>query len=169
MQRDQVERFFTLYQAEIHLFLSRRLANPDLATDLTQETFARLLGVDPGETIENVRAYLYRTAHRLAIDHRRKQQRQRTVSLPDETLGSLPDRGPDSEARVADRETLACLVHALEELPPLTRRIFQLTRVEGLSYAETARRLAVSESSVQKHLARALRHAAERLRGAGAR
>lgn len=165
MQRDQVERLFLRYRGEIHLFLSRRLANPELAGDLTQETFARLLGADAAETIGNVRAWLYRTAHRLAIDHGRKQRRQRTCSLPDEALGALRDEAPSSETRAADRQALRALQVALDELPELTREVFRLARVEGFSYAETAQRLAISESSVQKHLARALRHAVARVRG----
>lgn len=168
LQRDQVEELFLRYRGEIHLFLARRLANPDLARDLTQETFARLLGAEAAETVGNVRAWLYRTAHHLAVDHRRKQLRQQTVSLPGDALSGYRDELPSSETRAADREALLLLQRALAELPELTREIFRLTRIEGLSYAETARQLSVSESSVQKHLARALRHAAARLRdGAG--
>lgn len=44
----------------------------------------------------------------------------------------------------------------VEGLPPRTREIFRLNRIEGLSYADVARRLDISESSVQKHLAKAL-------------
>ena len=168
MHRDQVELLFTRHQAEIRLFLSRRLPNPELAMDLTQETFARLLGADPGETIENVRAFLYRTAQRLAIDHHRKQRRQQTDCVPDEVLLGIGDQEPSSEARIADRQALAILQQALAELPELTQEIFRLTRIEGLSYAQTAQRLSVSESSVQKHLAKALRHAVQRLRDEGA-
>ncbi|MCO2365481.1 RNA polymerase subunit sigma-70 [Pseudomonas aeruginosa] len=49
------------------------------------------------------------------------------------------------------------------ELPPRTREIFRLNRLEGLTHAEVARRLEISDSSVQKHLARALAHVMQAL------
>ncbi|WP_244294864.1 MULTISPECIES: RNA polymerase sigma factor [Paracoccus] len=48
--------------------------------------------------------------------------------------------------------------------PDKTRRIFVLHRIRGLSYREVAQHMALSESSVQKHLARALFEVTCRLR-----
>ncbi len=60
-------------------------------------------------------------------------------------------------------DALARLREIVAELPPRTREIFRLNRLEGLTHAEVARRLEISDSSVQKHLARALAHVMQAL------
>lgn len=56
------------------------------------------------------------------------------------------------------------LKQALAELPERTQQIFRLNRVEGMTHAQVARHLEISDSSVQKHLAKALAHVMQRLR-----
>ena len=47
----------------------------------------------------------------------------------------------------------------MSELPLRTQQIFRLNRIDGMTYVEVAHRLGISESTVQKHLARAVAHA----------
>ena len=49
------------------------------------------------------------------------------------------------------------------ELPERTRNVFLLARLENMRQAEIARRLGVSVSGVEKHLARAIAHLSQRL------
>ena len=60
------------------------------------------------------------------------------------------------------RQVLLMLSEELEEKP---RRAFLLARLEGLSYADIAAELQVSESSVKQYLAKALAHCHGRLYG----
>lgn len=62
-----------------------------------------------------------------------------------------------------DRERLKVFLRALAGLPDKTQQIFVLHRINGLSYREVARHMDLSESSVQKHLARALFEITRRL------
>lgn len=55
------------------------------------------------------------------------------------------------------------LLQAVAELPERTREIFRLNRLEGLTHAEVARQLGISDSSVQKHLSKALAYVMQRL------
>jgi RNA polymerase sigma-70 factor (ECF subfamily) len=48
-------------------------------------------------------------------------------------------------------------MEAVEELPPKTRRAFELHKLEGLSQAEAAARLGVSRKTVENQLAAALK------------
>jgi RNA polymerase sigma factor (sigma-70 family) len=45
----------------------------------------------------------------------------------------------------------------VETLPPQTQRVFRMHKLEGLSHAETAARLGVSKSAVEKHMITALK------------
>lgn len=156
---------FLAYSHELQVFLTRKLGCPQTAADLVQETLLRVATQPDSTMIENPRAYLYRTAQNLAIDHFRKEERRDTHSMDTEQLLEVPDESPLPEEVVASRQRLQFLLQAIAELPPLTQRIFTLNRIEGFGYAEVARMLDVSESTVQKHLAKALCHAMQSLKG----
>jgi len=85
--------------------------------------------------------------------------------LADEGWSSLPDERPSPEREVRGRDDLATVQAALLELPERSRQVFRAVRIDGLTYQAAARRLGISESSVQKHLARALLHVMKRLGG----
>ncbi|MFZ1988715.1 MAG: sigma-70 family RNA polymerase sigma factor, partial [Alphaproteobacteria bacterium] len=61
------------------------------------------------------------------------------------------------------RQRLARLKSALKELPERTRVAFAFHKFDGMSHAETARRLGISVSAVEKHISAALKHLLRRL------
>jgi RNA polymerase sigma-70 factor (ECF subfamily) len=65
---------------------------------------------------------------------------------------------PSPEAGLEAKQALSALDEALCQLSPKCRDIFIMRRVEGLSNEEIARQHGISVNSVEKHIARALRH-----------
>jgi RNA polymerase sigma-70 factor (family 1) len=61
---------------------------------------------------------------------------------------------PDQTLRLKHAE--ASILEAVQNLPPRQQQIFRLTRMEGLSHEEIARRLGVSKETVSNHATRAL-------------
>lgn len=162
-----IKRLFLAHGRDLQNYLTRRLRDAETAADLTQETFLRLAESgcgDGGAAILHQRSYLYRMAHNLAVDHLRQKGRERTEPTAGDVLDEVMDDCPSPERRAAGRAELRRVRDALDELPERTRQIFTLVRVEGLTYAEAARHLGISDSSVQKHLAKALKHVMQRLR-----
>ena len=110
------------------------------AEDVTQQVFARLMTAlasyeDRGAPFAS---WLLRIAHNQAIDHLRR----RTVSADD-----LADRleAPDERR---SRELASALRDALEELPPVQRKVIVMRHVGGMSPGEIADRLDRSEDAV---------------------
>ena len=168
MASQDIKRLFLAHRRELQAYLTRLLRSPDRAADLTQETFLRFAeysGANPSAVITHERSYLYRTAHNLAVDHIRRESRERTDAVPDDELVEVVDETPSPERAVGGRSDLELVRSAVQELPERTRRIFVLARIEGLTYHDVAERLRISESSVQKHLAKATKHVMQRLRG----
>ena len=161
------KRLFLAHRRELHAYLTRKLGDADTAADLTQETFLRFaehVGGGSPTAITHERSYLYRMAHNLAVDYLRRKDREKAVAVSDDGSIDIPDERPSPERAVGSRNELAVVRAAMLELPERTRQIFVLARIEGLTYREVAERLRISDSSVQKHLARATKHVMQRLR-----
>jgi len=166
-----IKTLFLSHQRELQIYLTRLLRDADIAVDLTQETFLRVTEhtrQNKSNDVTHVRSYLYRVAHNLAVDHVRAQKRNPVNSADDSNLGTIPHNAPSPEQIVGDQSELDFVRRALDELPEKTRNIFVLVRVEGLTYHQAAERLGISDSSVQKHIARAIAHVMARLGKKGA-
>ncbi len=137
-------------------WLSRRSAG--LAVDdVIQETYAILAARESVEDIRHTRAYLFQVA-RSVVAH--QVRRSRVVSIQAaEDLDSLgvADEGATPEQVTIDRDELRHLAQAIAAMPAQTRQAFTLRRVHGLSQREIAARMRLSESTVEKHIARGLK------------
>ncbi len=164
MSGKDIKRLFLAHRREIQAFLTRKLRSPDLAADLTQETFIRYAQQSGSGAVIEERSYLFRTANNLAIDHIRMERRRQTTATPHESLAEHPEDAPGIDRAYEAKQELAQLQAIIGELPLLTRQCFLLVRAEGMTYSEAADLLEVSPSTVQKHLSRAVRHVMQRLK-----
>jgi RNA polymerase sigma-70 factor (ECF subfamily) len=92
-------------------------------------------------------ARVRRRGRRLEIEHLRDGE--------DDAIESLPARGPTPEKQALDRELAHALEASLDALPQLYRSVFMLRDVQGLSTAEAAECLEVTEDVVKTRLHRA--------------
>ena len=83
--------------------------------------------------------------------------------MPHEALAEIEDDVAGLEAQAMAQQQRQALKQALSELPARTQQIFRLNRIEGMTHAQVARHLDISDSSVQKHLAKALAYVMQRL------
>lgn len=143
-------------------WLRRKLADGQDASDVSHDIFLRLLSLDSLEALREPRAYLLVIASRLLINrYRRKRVETEALRQVAVLMRSVEERTP-AEIAAAQSLLRRLLLMLAEELPDHVRRAFLLSRVDGLSYAQIAERLGVSESSVKQYLARALVHCHKR-------
>lgn len=153
-----VEAIYLNHQSELQFHLTQIVDCPDIAADLVQESFIIFFREVQKQAIDHPRGFLFRIAKNLAYDyikHRKvteNYQQTQGQSLPP------PSEFPSAEALVSVDERLAAITRILDELPMRTREIFVLNRVYGMTYAETAKELGISDSAVEKHMAKALLH-----------
>lgn len=158
-----LDKLFRRHNKELLFFATQRAGNA--AEDLVQEAYLRLLQHPDPQSIENVRAFLFRTTSNLTIDlHRRQMLEARyqpdfnAENEVDSEINRISDATPSPEIRIAHQQELDLLQQMLQELPEVTRYTFVLKRIEGLSHTEIAKRLGITERSSERHLATAIRH-----------
>ena len=125
--------------------------------DLVQETYARLAAAWGTGEVAHPSAYLFATVRNVAADQLRRQRIISIRSVADISRLNVKDGELDAEQRLTAHEELDQLRAAIERLPGQCRAVFVLRKVEGLSQAETAKRLGLAQSTVEKHVARGMR------------
>lgn len=133
----------------------RRLVGSDGAEDVVQKLWLKVQAVRDDPPIDNPRAYLRRLAHNVAVDHAQGDKRRRDVHAEAMALLHEGAAGVSGERIVLARDELAKVERVIAALPEPTRRIFLLSRVEGMAQREIAAHLGVSRPTVEKHLRRA--------------
>ncbi len=153
------------YRPVLVRFACSLLDSADAAEDVAQETLARLQpeNLPSGE----LRPWLYRVARNLCLDLLRRRKVSPTFwrALPSGFDPARTTAGPGT--RVANAERDARVRAILDAMPEEYRSVLMLKHVEGLSRAEIAEVLEVSEISVKGRLVRAAVYLRERLRGEG--
>jgi RNA polymerase sigma factor (sigma-70 family) len=148
---------------ELLRMLARRTASSDLAADLVQDIFVKLMSLDtvlPDR--DQARAYIFRMAINLAIDRARMDSRRSEILDGVQVL--FEDAETDPEALAVTRDQIRRVERALAELPAKCSEVLMLIRMHGYSHREVAERLGVSVSLVEKYQLRALRHCRHRLK-----
>jgi len=108
-------------------------------------------------------ALTFSIARRIAVDQRRRQAWRARHETVDPFLDAVPYEGPGPDEAVIAEEAWRHVQKRLDELSVDCRTAFVLSSFHGLTYAEIAHRLGVSERMVAKHIARALRDCRARL------
>lgn len=162
--RDDLMTVYLQQWGSLRSFLNRRTGSRDLAEDALQETWLRLERMQGGgAAIKDSQAYVLRIAANIAIDLIRRERRHAGTAGELELL-AVPDCMPSPETVAIDRDRLRQFGAALAGLPPKPRAALLMNRCDGLTHAEIARRLGVSESMVAKYLAQSLRHCRDHIR-----
>ena len=142
-------------------YVDRMVGDADLAEDVAQESFVRLLGQEIPD--DEVRRWLFAVATNLVRDDARMTTRRRRLLAQRHAQSGLAGDQAELPDRSVERaERIAAVRAALAQLPARDRQLL-LMREEGFRYAEIARAIEVAPGSVGTLLARALRRFAEAL------
>ncbi len=151
--------FYEQMLDRVYRYAFYRLGNEHDAEDLTEETFVRAWEAlrQRGQAPRHPEAWIFRIAHNLIVDRYRSAREE--VRL-DKTPG-LADRAPGPDEQVQQKESVATLLRHLRRLPPQWQEVLLCRFVQGMSHAETARVLGLTEGHVRVLQYRALRRLRE--------
>jgi RNA polymerase sigma-70 factor (ECF subfamily) len=148
--------FYMGYADSLINFLARITGSMDDAREVTQEAFATLWerreSLDPHTSLYG---FVYGMARNMAF----RMLRTRTVEA---AKAGEQQAEPEEFAEFADQgiitlETSLLLEEVIRNMPPQRRRVFELSRKEGLSYNEIAKEMGISLNTVRTHMTFALK------------
>ena len=146
MGEEPFQAFYQDTAAKLWAYIRRAASDASLADDIFQETFLRFLRTSPSSLDERQqRAYLYRTATSLLVDHWRRVKRERQWSIK----SLFEDRTPGPSHVALD------IAHLFAQLKPQQQGLLWLAYVEGFDHDEIASALQLRERSVRVLLHRA--------------
>lgn len=156
------------FRAPLMSFFLRRLRDHPLAQDLTQETLLRLFLARQMTAIENLESYVFKIAINLLRDHKSVQSRAQAfafVPIDEAAATELEQQLVEylsPERVLLSKDALDEVLRSLNELDKRTRDIFVLFRLERMKQKEIAALLGIGQSTVEKHVMKAMLYLAAR-------
>lgn len=144
-------------------YLARVVSNivpPQEIEDIVQETYVRICQFRPEQIADQPSGLIARIARNLALDHVKRAEWRFTDSHADVSevrLGGPPHLSDETYQQVVSNEEFARFCDSVRQLPLQCRRVFVLKKVYGYSQREIALELNISESTVEKHVAKGMK------------
>lgn len=154
----RIEKLFEQFREPIFRYLVVTFGSRTEAEDITQEAFIKLYRtLKEGKQVENLKAWLYRIAHNLAIDQIRHQQFISPLGEMEwaEIAESLPDSDTNPEEKLLKTERRERLHNAMKILTAQERQCLHL-RAAGFRYREIAEIMNIGVPTVGEYLKRGI-------------
>jgi len=149
---------YSRLRPSLSTYLTARGLSKEHSEDVIQEAFLRLVRANVTLSMgDNPRAWVFRVAHNLAMDHYRSQKRRQMGSEIEVHLALhyRADPAPDPEQMILNEERFRTLQSAFSRLTPKQRDCLRL-RAKGLRYQEIALVMGVSVQRVGELMQRAI-------------
>lgn len=134
--REALTTVYDQYHPLLYRYIIRQVSDSETARELTAVVFERFLtALKSGNGPDTqLKAWLYRTAHNLVVDHYRRQTHRDHLPLAD----SLASQGA-TPGQLAEQHLLGeQVITALQTLTPAQRQVITLKFLEGFSNTEVA-------------------------------
>ncbi len=155
-----VARWYDEYHLRLLKFLRAGLKADADAEDVSQEVYLRLLRIPEDRVVEHPRAYLFRVAANVINDWRAGQKLLET--RPPQDMERFAGRDDNAE-HYEKAKRLQRIERALNALPAHYRAAIVLKTTHGMTYAEIATHLGISERMVKRYIVKAYARLRDRL------
>lgn len=148
------EEVYHRYHERFYFYVLKHSASEELAEEVVQITFIKLwenrAGLSGSFPVE---VQLARIARSVMVDALRKKASERkALNVIKQNAEAVISYDP-----VAGKQLIEKVSQTIDDLPPECRKIFILSRDEGLSYSEIADRLSISPKTVENQMSKALK------------
>jgi RNA polymerase sigma-70 factor (family 1) len=156
-QGDQqaLSTLYYLHVKQLKYYAQRTAQSPFLAEDIVHDTFVKVwenrLLIDP---LRPFKPYLFTIAKRNLLNMLKRAQHE--TAIMSEIRKYSSDDENTTELQVDYNESNALITEAVSNLNGQVKEVFVRCRLKGLTYKQTAQELGITESTVNKHMNKAL-------------
>lgn len=150
------EQVFQQYHEKLYFYVFYRTYSSYLAEETTQLTFIKLWKYRNSLNEElDISDHLFRITKTTLIDLLRKEK---NIDRLRNQVSSTGTRISESIAATIETEELRTSIYgAIRQMPLARRKVFEMSRLKGMSYKEIAAELSISVKTVENHIALALK------------
>ncbi len=161
-----IAEIYNLYKKELFIYIYRYTGSIEISEDILHDTFHNLIKYSQKHTIERTgaKAFLYRTAHNLCINHIKHQS---GISFPDideiRDLHTKNNIANELESRELEEKIYALL----DQADPVTRSIFIMKKELNMNIEDIAEYTGKSTRTIRRKLQKLLSYIHENLKKGG--
>lgn len=149
------DAFYWEYHKVVYTNIRRLIKDAETAKDILQEVFVSLwLNRETINDSVNIAGWLFTTSYRKSIDHLRARLVHQPAILPIDPI--------DNDTEEEDLR-LEVIQKAVDQLSPQKRKVFELCKLKGKTYEETALELNISRHTVKEYLSSAIHQIREQI------
>jgi len=146
---------FIDYRSKLEKYI-RSIVSPQDIDDIVQETFVRTYEAHLKKDIQYPRTFMLRTVRNIALNHVKRWDNKYGTSIEDLSEPLVHFQTATLEAQLESEERFLHFCRAVDQLSGQCKKAFILKKVYGLSQREIAQYLSISESTVEKHVAKGM-------------
>ncbi|GGB25492.1 RNA polymerase sigma-70 factor [Puia dinghuensis] len=148
---------FDQYHQKLYFFILSKTKSEYIAEEVVQMAFTKLWQYR--QTLQEeytISTQLFRIATTVLIDFLRKYNNKDAVTAGLD--GLAVEKGIDStNEKMSGAELQKRISEAVNDMPPVRKQVFEMSREHGMSYREIAETLCVSSKTVETHIYKALK------------
>jgi len=157
LRRQEYNSVIQQHSDKLYCYALNFLRNEEDAQDIVQDVFEKLWIHRRNIDFEKAKSWMFTCAHNAMLNLIRKKQRLQLIGE-----GKLPEIAPKSINIFESKEVVE---RAVNILPPIQKSIILLRDLEGYSYEEIGKILAITDSQVKVYLFRARNKIKRQLKG----
>ncbi|MEL1254122.1 RNA polymerase sigma-70 factor [Flavobacterium sp. DGU38] len=144
------EELFNRHYKPLVAYINTFTNDFQLSEDIVQQTFITIWTQRKKlPFIKSIKNYLHTVSYNAFIDHYNKSKR--TDSFFEDLKEKALRDSIDDDSELIERR-IAKLINIVNSLPPRCKEILQLNKIEGLKYAEIAKKLDISVKTVESQM-----------------
>ena len=151
------KQVFDQYHQKLYFFILYKTKSGYIAEEVVQMAFTKLWQCR--QTLKEeytISTQLFRIATTILIDYLRKYNNKDAVTAGLDVVNI--EKGIDSTTeKMIGAELQKRISAAVNDLPPVRKQVFEMSREQGMSYREIAATLSVSSKTVETHIYKALK------------
>ena len=168
--RDAIAELIRAYQRPLEAFLFRLCGQSDLAEDLAQESFVRVIrSLDRFDERFRFSTWLFTIGKRLLVNHQQKMKPLADSEVVEDRAGDARTPATEVEETERTQRVTQLVAVALDALVSPQREIVLLFHQQNWSVQQIAKELSMPEGTIKSHLFRARRRMLEAIERSGVR